>query len=109
MVGLDAQAGTGLKELRDRALLLIGFAGVFRRSELVALNVEDIEETADGLRITIRESACGLAGACGSGCDTTATTVHRWRLSQRVSAFLKKIATTVGSFDAVTDHMSKRR
>ena len=33
---------------RDRALLLLGFAGAFRRSELVALNVEHIEETAEG-------------------------------------------------------------
>jgi len=32
-----------LKGLRDRALLLLGFAGAFRRSELVALDVSDIE------------------------------------------------------------------
>jgi site-specific recombinase XerD len=32
-----------MKGLRDRALLLAGFAGAFRRSELVALDVEDIE------------------------------------------------------------------
>jgi integrase len=42
--------------IRDRALLLIGFAGAFRRSELVALNVEDIELREDGLRVTIRKS-----------------------------------------------------
>ena len=44
------------KGLRDRALLLLGFGGAFRRSELVALNVADIEETDDGLRVTIRRS-----------------------------------------------------
>ena len=43
-----------LVALRDRALLLLGFAGAFRRSELVTLNVEDIEEAAEGLRVTIR-------------------------------------------------------
>jgi len=43
-----------LAGLRDHALLLIGFAGGFRRGELVALDVEDIEETEDGLRIRIR-------------------------------------------------------
>ena len=32
-------APEGLKGLRDRALLLLGFAGAFRRSELVALDV----------------------------------------------------------------------
>ena len=37
-------APAGLKGLRDRALLLLGFAGAFRRSELVALDVADVEE-----------------------------------------------------------------
>jgi len=41
---------------RDRALLLLGFSGAFRRSELVALNAEDIEKTAEGLIVTIRRS-----------------------------------------------------
>jgi site-specific recombinase XerC len=45
--------GTRLSAIRDRALLLIGFAGAFRRSELVALNADDIEETAEGLRVVI--------------------------------------------------------
>ncbi len=45
-----------LAGLRDRALLLIGFAGGFRRGELVALDAEDVEETEDGLRIGIRRS-----------------------------------------------------
>jgi integrase len=37
---------------RDRALLLLGFSGAFRRSELVALDVTDLEETKDGLVVT---------------------------------------------------------
>ena len=41
---------------RNRALILLGFAGAFRRSELVALEVADIEETDAGLRVTIRQS-----------------------------------------------------
>jgi site-specific recombinase XerD len=41
--------------VRDRALLLLGFAGAFRRSELVALDV-DLEETETGLLVTIRGS-----------------------------------------------------
>jgi integrase len=39
---------------RDRALLLFGFAGALRRSELVALHVEDVRVDADGLRLHIR-------------------------------------------------------
>lgn len=42
--------------LRDRVLLLMGFSGAFRRSELVALDWEDLAETADGLVVTIRRS-----------------------------------------------------
>jgi hypothetical protein len=37
-------------------LLLLGFAGAFRRSELVALDVADIEENEAGLLVTIRRS-----------------------------------------------------
>jgi integrase len=38
---------------RDRALLLFGFAGALRRSELVALRVEDVAPVAGGLRLRI--------------------------------------------------------
>ena len=41
---------------RDRALLAFGFAGAFRRSELCALQVGDLSETPDGLRVLIRRS-----------------------------------------------------
>jgi integrase len=44
------------KDLRDKALLLIGFAGAFRRSELVALNVDDIAQVPQGIVITLRRS-----------------------------------------------------
>jgi site-specific recombinase XerD len=51
-----------LRGKRDRALILLGFAGAFRRSELVALRVEDITETPDGLRVTIRRSKTDQEG-----------------------------------------------
>ena len=41
---------------RDRALLALGFAGAFRRSELVALTVADLVEALDGYRVVIRKS-----------------------------------------------------
>jgi integrase len=47
---------------RDRALLALGFAGAFRRSELVALRVEDLAEVPDGLRVTIRRSKTDQEG-----------------------------------------------
>jgi hypothetical protein len=48
---------------RDRALLLVGWAGAFRRSELVALVVEDLEPTDDGVVVTIRRGKTDQEGA----------------------------------------------
>jgi site-specific recombinase XerD len=56
VIAMALGTGEGLKGLRDRALLLLGFAGAFRRSELVALDCEDIELCETGLRIVIRSS-----------------------------------------------------
>jgi site-specific recombinase XerD len=48
---LDTLAG-----LRDRAILLVGFALAARRSELVALEVADLEPTEGGMKVAIRRS-----------------------------------------------------
>jgi len=48
---------------RDRALLALGFAGAFRRSELVALDVEDLREDPEGLRVLVRRSKVDQEGA----------------------------------------------
>lgn len=47
---------------QTRAVLTIGFAGGFRRSELVALNVSDVTETDDGLLVRIRMSKTDQEG-----------------------------------------------
>jgi len=47
---------------RDRALLLLGFAGAFRRSELVALKVADLAFEPDGVRVLIRHSKADQEG-----------------------------------------------
>lgn len=52
-----------LRALRDRALLLVGFAGAFRRSELVALNVEDVRFEEGGVVVTVRSSKTDQEGA----------------------------------------------
>jgi integrase len=52
---LDA-TGEGLKDIRDQTLLLIGFAGALRRSELVGLDVEDIEHVRQGIVLRLRQS-----------------------------------------------------
>jgi integrase len=52
---LDA-IGDSMKDARDRALLLVGFAAGFRRSELVGLDMPDIEIVPQGLVIYLRRS-----------------------------------------------------
>jgi integrase len=59
---LDAMGGKP-KDARDRALLLIGFAGGFRRSELVGLNAADIERVRQGIVIHLRRSKTDQTGA----------------------------------------------
>lgn len=51
-----------LRGLRDRALILMGFAGAFRRSELAALTVEDLTEMPDGYRVRIARSKTDQEG-----------------------------------------------
>jgi site-specific recombinase XerD len=48
--------------LRNKALLLLGFTGAFRRSELVALNVEDLSFTDEGLIISMQKSKTNQYG-----------------------------------------------
>jgi site-specific recombinase XerD len=52
----------GLIGTRDRALVLLGFAGAFRRSELVGLDVEDLAFGRDGLTVTLRRSKVDQEG-----------------------------------------------
>jgi integrase len=54
--------GDRLIDIRDRALLAIGFAGALRRSELCALTVDDVAFTPEGLKVTIRRSKTDQEG-----------------------------------------------
>ncbi|MGB3389424.1 MAG: site-specific integrase [Pseudaminobacter sp.] len=54
--------GERRKDHRDRAMLLLGWACALRRSELVALDVEDIEFTGQGALVTIRRSKTDQEG-----------------------------------------------
>ena len=55
-----------LRGLRDKALLLVGFAGALRRSELAAITLGDLEATERGLRLTLAQT---------KGSQTAAVTV----------------------------------
>ena len=52
----------GIIGTRDRALILLGFAGAFRRSEIVGLDAEDCTFGKDGLTVTLRRSKTDQQG-----------------------------------------------
>jgi site-specific recombinase XerD len=84
VVAMVTLAGTGTKDIRDRALLLLGFAGAFRRSELVGLDVSDIEFCDGGMRVHIRRSKTDQEGAgatiaiVGGSIACPVKAVHAW-------------------------------
>lgn len=76
--------GDSLIDKRDRALILIGFAGAFRRSELTALQIRDITEGEDGLRVTLRHSKTdqegeGFVKGIPYGAEPTTCPVRAWQ------------------------------
>lgn len=48
--------GMGLRAVRDRAILAVGMAGAFRRSELAAMNLPEVKFVPSGVRIMIPRS-----------------------------------------------------
>ena len=62
LIGRAAIGRAALPGLRDRALLLVCFAGGLRRSELVALDREDLTFSKDGLTLRIRHSKSDQEG-----------------------------------------------
>ena len=52
-----------IKKLRDKSIILVGFGGGFRRSELVSIDYEDLEFVPEGIKITIKRSKTDQFGA----------------------------------------------
>ena len=53
---IDDQKIEKIKKLRNRTLILIGFGGGFRRTELISIDYEDLDFVEEGLKITLRRS-----------------------------------------------------
>ena len=53
---INKEKEADLKKLRNKALLLVGFSGGFRRNELVSLDFEDVEFVFEGVKITLKRS-----------------------------------------------------
>ena len=59
---IDQLEKTELKKIRNKTLILIGFSGGFRRSELVNVEIEDVEFVVEGVKIFIRRSKTDQSG-----------------------------------------------
>jgi integrase len=84
ITAMIAPLGDGLADVRDRTLLLFGFAGALRRSELVALDVKDVCEDDGGLRLVLRRSktdqeAEGTTRGLPYGSHPATCPVRAWR------------------------------
>jgi integrase len=82
-----------LRGARDRALLLIGFGAALRRSELVALNVEDIDVSVRGVIVAIRRSK---ADQHGEGREVGIPNRDRI-VSDALAAWMERAGITTGA------------
>ena len=53
---IDEQKIKSIKKLRDKSIILTGFAGGFRRNEIVSLDFDDLDFVKEGLKINLKRS-----------------------------------------------------
>jgi integrase len=104
---------------RDRALLLFGFTGALRRSELVCLNVEDVAIVPGGLRLRIMRgktdqagqgSEVGLPrGRFAETCPVRAFEAWQAVAKRRAGPLFRKISTAGGIGEAALHPDAIRR
>jgi site-specific recombinase XerD len=59
---INKQSKNEIKKLRDKTIILVGFGGGFRRTELISIDYEDLEFVPEGVKITIRKSKTDQLG-----------------------------------------------
>jgi site-specific recombinase XerD len=59
---IDEENQSEKRKIRDRAIILIGFSGAFRRSELVNIEYEDVEFVTEGVKIFVKRSKTDQSG-----------------------------------------------
>ena len=107
-------ATAALRAKRDKALLLIGYAAALRRSELVALDVDDVRDNDGGLTVFVARSKTDQAGlgdfvgiahghppsTCSSTCPIRAW--REWRVA--LSAAVGELPPASPAFRPITRH-----
>jgi integrase len=104
---------------RDRALLLFGFVGALRRSELVSLRVEDVAVVSGGLRLRLRRGKTDQAGQGaeiglprgrhGETCPVRAFAAWQAVAKRKAGPLFRKISTGDGIGDAALHPDAVRR
>lgn len=100
--------------IETRALLTMGFAGGFRRSELVALDIGDVRETDDGLEISIRRSKVDQEGKGRTigipyGSHPVSCPVRAWRAWRAINdADSGPLFRTIVGLDTLGGRLSDR-
>ena len=59
---INDQKFDDIKKFRDKSIILVGFGGGFRRTELVSIDYEDLEFLPEGLKITLKKSKTDQLG-----------------------------------------------
>ncbi len=99
-----------LHSLRDRALLLVAYDSMRRRSELISLRVEDIEWIPDnGASVLLRKSKTDQQG-CGKWIhlkSETSHALHQWLTAAKINEGL--IFRGVRSSGVITDGLCESR
>jgi integrase len=93
IVGMLRKMPADLAGLRDKAILLLGFASALRRSELVALDVADLDFRENGLLVHIGKSKTDQEGA---GADIPVPNGRKLKPVAALLAWLKAAAITEG-------------
>jgi site-specific recombinase XerD len=106
LAALVGTLGEGLRGHRDRALLTLGWMGAFRRSELVALCVEDVTRVPEGLVVRVRQSKGdpeGRGGEKGIPCSSRESLCA----VRALSAWLEAAAITSGPVFRAVDRFGR--
>ena len=53
---IDEEKIEEIKKIRDKSIILVGFGGGFRRTELISIDYDDLEFVSEGVKITIKRS-----------------------------------------------------
>lgn len=72
IIAMVINMGERLKDKRDKALILVGFAGGLRRSDLIALQCDNLQERDEGWEIVLPKSRVAIPNASGPVCAAKA-------------------------------------